>query len=521
MQAFKLFSARISEEDCLGEVMSIRSRGAPCPACDATAGFAPSGRHEAVACRACGHKIFPRVGTPFARQQIPLTHWFYAIAAAAAGEEGPRLLRRELGLDKAAAGRLSSEVKALRAAKPGEPNWFEAIGAFDRSHAPDPKAASAGPSHSPEADAGPETLGRTLAATFESWTFDRAPLIGFGLIGVLVAAGLGIGWLLSPGEAEDNAELAQATAILSLGEKRPVILVSKEVADQLYDVSDADPELDSPLQTSIRLAPQDEDPNSPKALEDAKPISSPSIKLSGGAGQSLLEGDLGAAKRTAASRPELAAYGSLAQALEAGPGKNPDEVLSFGPIKIRRYLVDKIYRAAKITNVDPVLLMAIADKESSFVTEAQASTSSASGLYQFIEKTWLGVMREFGPRYGLDREARLIDGTLPMDKGERSRILDMRRDPYLSAVLAAEMLKRDSLRIQRRIGRPLTGGEVYLVHFLGPDGAERLIEKATAAPDAVAADLLPKPAEANKSIFYASSGGTTKGVSVTQLRDKF
>ncbi len=55
------------------------------------------------------------------------------------------------------------------------------------------------------------------------------------------------------------------------------------------------------------------------------------------------------------------------------------------------------------------------------------------------------------------------------------------------------MLKRDSLRIAKRIGRNLTGGEVYLVHFLGPDGAERMIDEVTRKPDTVAADLLPSP----------------------------
>lgn len=516
MQTFKDFSARVSEDDCLDEIMRVQSRGAPCPACDATAGFAPVGKHRAVACRACGYKVFPCVGTPFARPQPPMTHWFYAVAAS---EPSGRLLRRELGLEKASADKLSADVSALKAASASGIDWTDVVKSFVATRAPEPTIVGATAPDPVSSDA-PETLWRTLAAPFASLTLDRRPLLGIGLIGVLVAAGLGVAWIMSPGEQEEDTELAQATAILSLGEKKPVILVSKEVADQLYDVSDVDPTPDSPLQTSIRLAPQNEDPNSPQAAEDAKPISSPSIKLSGGVGQSLLDGDLSAAKRTTANRPELAAYSSLAQALETGPGKNPDELLNFGPIKIRRHLVDKIYRAAKITSVDPVLLMAIADKESSFVTEAQASTSSASGLYQFIEKTWFGVVREFGPRYGLDREARMIDAS-GMGVADRVRILDMRRDAYLSAVLAAEMLKRDSLRIQRRIGRPLTGGEVYLVHFLGPDGAERLIEKATAAPNAVAAELLPKPAEANKSIFYASAAGGTKAVSVTELRAKF
>ncbi|MFD0935040.1 transglycosylase SLT domain-containing protein [Methylobacterium trifolii] len=317
-----------------------------------------------------------------------------------------------------------------------------------------------------------------------------------------------------PQVPEPDAELAQATAILSLGEEKPVILVSADVAAQLYDVTDVDADPTSPLASSIRVAPSLEPGGKPAVLA---PVAPPAVKLSAGAAKSLVEGNTGAVRESARDRPELAAYTALASELEAKGPRNPDELLVFGPMKIRRYLVEKIVRASRATSVDPVLLMAIADKESSFKTEVQAQTSSASGLYQFIEKTWLGVVREFGPRYGLEKEAALLTaGDVPA--AQRTRILDLRRDPYLSAVLAAEMLKRDSLRIARRIGRNLTGGEVYLVHFLGPDGAERMIDEVTRKPDTVAAELLPRPAAANKPIFY---GAGSKSLSVAEVRGKF
>ncbi|NNM74645.1 transglycosylase SLT domain-containing protein [Enterovirga sp. DB1703] len=272
---------------------------------------------------------------------------------------------------------------------------------------------------------------------------------------------------------------------------------------------------------SIRLAPSVGDSKA-ASLAEAKPLSAPSVKLAPSIGQSLLKGDLSAVKdKGGRQRPELAAYNALALELEAKGPRNPDELLAFGPMKIRRHLVEKIIRASRLTQVDPVLLMAIADKESSFATEIQAQTSSATGLFQFIERTWLGVVRDFGTAYGLDREARLVQSG-PLAPAERTRILDLRRDAYLSAIFAAEMLKRDSLRIQRRIGRPLTGGEVYLVHFLGPDGAERLIDRVANAPTLAAAELLPKPAEANKTIFYTSApDGGAKKLSVSEVKDKF
>jgi hypothetical protein len=215
----------------------------------------------------------------------------------------------------------------------------------------------------------------------------------------------------------------------------------------------------------------------------------------------------------------------IAPEVLARPTGDPDEILQFGPMRIRRHLVQTIVKAAQATKTDPVLLMAIADKESSFSTGVRARTSSATGLYQFIDATWLKVVNDFGARHGLKKEAAAIswvdDELVVADSAERARILDLRREPYLSALLAAEMLKRDASRIGRRIGRELTPGETYLAHFLGPDDAERFMEKVVGEPDSIAADLLPKPARANKPIFFASAGRKQVGRSIAEVHQKF
>ncbi|NEU10980.1 transglycosylase SLT domain-containing protein [Methylobacterium sp. BTF04] len=207
---------------------------------------------------------------------------------------------------------------------------------------------------------------------------------------------------------------------------------------------------------------------------------------------------------------------------------DPNDILEFGPMKIRRHLVQKIVRAAQAVQTDPVLLMAVADKESSFITEVQAKTSSATGLFQFIERTWLGVLRDFGPKYGMAQDAALVvtgDNGRPMvaDPAERARILELRRDPYLSALLAGEMLKRDAARIALRIGRDLSLGEVYLAHFLGPDDAEEFLATVADKPKAAAAQMLPGPARANRTIFFAAQRGRRKAssLSVAQVHEKF
>jgi hypothetical protein len=219
--------------------------------------------------------------------------------------------------------------------------------------------------------------------------------------------------------------------------------------------------------------------------------------------------------------------------LSESAGGDPNDILEFGPMKIRRHLVQTIVRAAQAVQTDPVLLMAVADKESSFVTAVQAKTSSATGLYQFIERTWLGVVRDFGAKYGLEKEAALVtadanDRPAITDAAERARVLELRRDPYLSALMAGEMLKRDAGRIAQRIGRELTLGEVYLAHFLGADDAGEFLANVVNKPAAAAAVLLPGPARANRSIFFAAGRFVGRGrhrqpasLSVAQVHEKF
>lgn len=524
--------ADLDEGACLDLVMRLRFADAPCKACGGKGGeegFRRESRNRAFSCRACGMKVFPCQDTPFARPRPSLVQWFFAIDLAARGQGGARVLRRRLGVDGQTAQDMETGLRRLKAvADPGtQAAWFPEIAAFVAARrtgaaASTPEAVGALPAAGPVAShgSGGETLWQTLRSLLALpqglGRLEQRPMMGIVAIALFMLAGAGVGWLIVPPASEPDEEIAQATAILSLGEHKAVILVSPEVAAQLYDVTDVDADPNSPLASSIQVDPKLEGKGAPAMPAGAGPASPPSVKLSADAGKSLVNGDTDAVRASARNRPELAAYSALASELEAKGPRNPDELLIFGPMKIRRYLIEKIVRASRATSVDPVLLMAIADKESSFKTEVQAQTSSATGLYQFIEKTWFGVVRDFGPRYGLEKEAAILSAGEPT-RAQRIEILEMRRDPYMSAVFAAEMLKRDSLRISRRIGRNLTGGEVYLVHFLGPAGAEQMIDAITRRPDTVAAELLPKPAAANKPIFY----GAGKSLSVAEVRGKF
>jgi hypothetical protein len=160
-----------------------------------------------------------------------------------------------------------------------------------------------------------------------------------------------------------------------------------------------------------------------------------------------------------------------------------------------------IGRAAAATGVDFSLLVETARRESALNPNARAGTSSASGLFQFIESTWLDMVRRHGAEHGLAAQsAALRQGA---DAQTRREILALRSDPELSARMAGELARENADALRARLGRAPSAGELYAAHVMGAGGALRLIEAAQqGAPDAVA--LFPREAAANRGLFYAN-----------------
>lgn len=161
-------------------------------------------------------------------------------------------------------------------------------------------------------------------------------------------------------------------------------------------------------------------------------------------------------------------------------------------------------------------LVRTAKRESNFDPLARAPTSSAAGLFQFIESTWLSTFKEVAPSIGLTKYADQIDITATgkprvADASMRAEILNMRFDPDIASIMAGAHTAKNADYLQSRLGRDVDGGELYIAHFLGANGAGRLIETVANKPDANAVALFPKQAQANKSIFYSS--GQPKTVS--------
>jgi len=188
---------------------------------------------------------------------------------------------------------------------------------------------------------------------------------------------------------------------------------------------------------------------------------------------------------------------------------NPNEVLVFEQMRVPRWLAETVVRAAQVTGVDPAYLMALADKESSLLPDNKARTSSAEGLFQFIESTWLEVLRRYGPKHGYTAEAgaiRLVRGRpVVSDDKDREQILRLRRDPYLSALMAGEMINTHRETLAGKVARDPSFSELYIAHFLGVNGASRFVALLSDKPDKSAPEAFPSAAKANRTLFYAKA----------------
>jgi hypothetical protein len=167
--------------------------------------------------------------------------------------------------------------------------------------------------------------------------------------------------------------------------------------------------------------------------------------------------------------------------------------------------------AAQATGASFEYLLTTARIESNLNPGAQATTSSARGLYQFIEQTWLATLKQAGPALGLGQYSAAIaqdaDGRYAVpDAAARREIMRLRSDPAASAMMAGVFTRSNDAKLAAALGRKPSPGELYIAHFLGPDGAAKLIGMAASHPRANAAAAFPSAAHANRSIFYDRYG---------------
>jgi len=164
-----------------------------------------------------------------------------------------------------------------------------------------------------------------------------------------------------------------------------------------------------------------------------------------------------------------------------------------------------IKQAANATGTSFEYLLTTAKMESDFNPAAGASTSSARGLYQFIDQTWLGTVKEAGAQLGYGGYADAITKSAS-DPAAHKTIMKLRDDPDAASAMAAVLTQSNSFKLTGMIGRRPTDSELYMAHFMGVGGAAKLIANAEDNPQASAARLFPNAAAANRSIFYERDG---------------
>jgi uncharacterized protein (DUF2345 family) len=150
-------------------------------------------------------------------------------------------------------------------------------------------------------------------------------------------------------------------------------------------------------------------------------------------------------------------------------------------INIRQDVLTAIQQAATMTSMDYGQLMAMCWIESKFNPNAKAGTSSAYGLYQFIDDTWAAMVKKYGKKYNFT--------------------LSMRSDVLAQAICGAAYMAENKKYLQTNMpaGTTITATDLYLAHFLGPAGAVKFLKTPNSAPGTEA--VTAAQARANASIF--------------------
>lgn len=182
-------------------------------------------------------------------------------------------------------------------------------------------------------------------------------------------------------------------------------------------------------------------------------------------------------------------------------------ITTIAGLKAPEKIVKSIQSASAQTGVDFSYLIHQAKAESSFRSDVKAKTSSATGLFQFIESTWLDMAEKHGHKYGLEG----------LDK---SALLEKRKDPQIASLMAAELARENKAVLESKTNAKIGATELYFAHFLGAGSASDFINALEKDGTQSAAQLFPSAAKANKSVFYNADGSSKSLQEVYAYFDK-
>ena len=105
-----------------------------------------------------------------------------------------------------------------------------------------------------------------------------------------------------------------------------------------------------------------------------------------------------------------------------------------------------------------------------------------------------------------------LDRTRVAEVALRQETLDLRFDPNLSAILAAELALENEKYLKRKLKRKLSATDLYLAHFLGAYGASTFLAALEENPRTKGVILFPAAARFNHAVFYARNGGGARSL---------
>jgi hypothetical protein len=150
--------------------------------------------------------------------------------------------------------------------------------------------------------------------------------------------------------------------------------------------------------------------------------------------------------------------------------------IKYGQYSISSDVFQAIKNSSEKYNVPFKFMMAIAAKESSFNPNAKSNTSSATGLYQFIKKTWESMWPD-------------------------SDFIPDPKDPFLNADAGARFIKQIQTKLKTDDFALL-----YLGHFLGPSCAFKFMNALKENPlQSIDKIVSQKQIDSNKSVFLKNN----------------
>jgi len=179
-------------------------------------------------------------------------------------------------------------------------------------------------------------------------------------------------------------------------------------------------------------------------------------------------------------------------------------------------LANAIYKASLKTGVDFELMVLKAKMESDLGRATIAAHSTARGSFQYIEPTWLTLMRRYGDEAGYPHYASAIER--PQYPGPprlktknpflKAEILSLRHDPEISALLKAYQVREETAVIKSyKNGNKVTATDHYIAHMLGLSLAKEFYKMKNRGSIIAVAKLgnpaMREAARLNRPFFYA------------------